>query len=365
MRRKLWIKCNAVLTALAFTMWWAAAAADGLSVKGSQLTLDGRPFLVKGVQLVGLVAPESALSGVFAEAHRHFGRPELTQIQRWNANTIRFQLSQPGLDKASTLYSEGYVAEVREAVKLARSMGFVVIASVQDHRPSGEGDPKGMPTEGTLRACETLASLFGSDTGVAIEPFNEPVLKESAPKPSPEAWSLWLRGGVGANSEILVGMQTLVTRLRQVGARNVLVVDGLRFSQTFEGCPLIEDPAREIVYGIHPYLRRRETESEWQRNFGFLTDRGLAVLASEWSAPTWKKAGKDPWCNKLPLSTAAKLLEFLKAKRIGVVGWAFDIPGTIVRDFNGTPTTLENVRCGDSGGGPGELLQKFFMNPVN
>ena len=55
-------------------------------------------------------------------------------------------------------------------------MGFIVIASVQDEPSSGETNTIGMPTAATLRADQTLGSLFKNDQGVMIEVYNEPEL---------------------------------------------------------------------------------------------------------------------------------------------------------------------------------------------
>jgi hypothetical protein len=50
------------------------------------------------------------------------------------------------------------------------------------------------------------------------------------------------------------------------------------------------------------------------------------------------------------------LLDYLITKQIGLVGQAFDLPGTIVTGFTYTPTSFVNFACGVPNGGPGELL---------
>jgi hypothetical protein len=54
---------------------------------------------------------------------------------------------------------------------------------------------------------------------------------------------------------------------------------------------------------------------------------------------------------------SALLLDYLAVKQIGVVGFAFDLPGTIIADYSTyAPTSYASFACGVSGGGPGQLL---------
>jgi endoglucanase len=302
---------------------------DIIAVSGPRVLLNNRRFPVKGVVIVGMVAPDGVLRGPYIEAHRHFGEKILREARAWGANTIRFQLSQPGLDPQGALYSSSYVSEVTRAMALARSLGFVVIASIQDQPPSGETLRVRMPTAATLRANLTLGALVKEDRGIIIELFNEPALR-----PSPENWTLWQRGGLSPEGFPVVGMQTIIDNLRQEGVGNLLAVDGLRFSKSFDGMPPLSDPLGQIVFAVHPYLMGNGHPQLWQWRFGFLTDAGKPVIATEWSAPTRLKRNGNAWCLRFPPETPARELQFLAAKEIGIVGWAFDFPGTLVADFN-------------------------------
>lgn len=328
---------------------------DVVAVHGASLTLNGQPLLIKGVVIVGRVAPQGAARGPYREAYRQFGRGILLRARQWGANTIRFQFSQPGLDPQGSLFASSYVAEVAQAIKLARSLGFVVIASVQDQAPSGERRPVGMPTAATLRADLTLGKLVKNDRGVIIEVFNEPDLP-----PNPQNWRLWQAGGTTPQGSRATGMQTIIDTLRRQGVRNLLAIDGLWFSQTFAGMPALRDPLDQFLFAVHPYLAGNGSRRLWQQRFGFLIDEGRPVVATEWSAPTRLGANGEAWCRRVPLDRPAQELAFLARRGIGVVGWAFDFPGTIVTNFSGVPTTLVGKKCGDSSGGPGELLKRHF-----
>ena len=119
----------------------AIASPPGVSVLGSQLLNDGVPWIPRGVQIVGLVAPDRALSGKYIAAHRHFGARELSAARAEGADAVRFQVSQFGLDPGNVLFSAAYVREVARTASRrakARPEGDR-LAPVEP--PAGRGDP--------------------------------------------------------------------------------------------------------------------------------------------------------------------------------------------------------------------------------
>jgi hypothetical protein len=350
----------------------SAQKTNGISVEGDHLTLDGERFLVKGVELICTLDPrQSGRRNVFVEnACPHFGKPLLEKAKAWGVNTIVFSVSQAGLDPQAPVYSQAYVSQVKNAFALARNMGFVVIAHVRDHggigaRFGSESNAEGMPDSSTLRADETLGSIFGDDQGVIIEVYTEPQLL-----PNSANWLLWRNGGQGTLGEV-VGMQTIISGLRAAGVRNVLAIDGLLYGRSFNGAPPLTDPLNRFFYAVHPYVNGGfNNPSIWQSSFGYLVDEGKTVVATEWTEPTSHTSASGlysplgRWCLTQPISLPQELLNYLARKRIGVVGFAFDVPGTIVTDFNGTPTSYIGAKCGDSFGGSGEILQEQFKIPA-
>jgi hypothetical protein len=71
---------------------------------------------------------------------------------------------------------------------------------------------------------------------------------------------------------------------------------------------------------------------------------------TEWDADS------DGNCVTNTPARAQLLLDYLASKQIGIVGFAFDIPGTIIANWSYTPTSYSDFTCGVSGGGPGQLL---------
>ena len=344
----------ACLVALALPAARAQAASPAISVQGNQLLRNGVPWVPRGVQIVGLVAPDGALNGKYIPAHEHFSAAELQAAVADHADVVRFQVSQFGIDPSGPLYSPAYVQEVQNGIETARSLGLAVIVSVQAEGPAGEMNRCPLPDSGDQRAWATLAPMFASDPGVMFELYNEP-----APPPTQTDWSRWLDGGevmFPGGSCQAVGMQTLIDGIRTVAPQNVIIVPGLRGEQTLRGMPQVTDPANpsdpQLVYGIH-YPSLVKNIGAWDRAFGAVTARA-PVLVTEWDANSTTNCLVNA-----PLE-AQLLLDYLASKQIGIVGFAFDLPGTIISDWSYAPTSYSAFACGAYGGGPGELLFSDF-----
>jgi hypothetical protein len=327
-------------------------AVPGISVFGSHLLNNGSPWIPRGVQIVGLVAPDGSLSGKYVAAHQHYSESELTRAVADGANMVRFQVSEFGLDPEATLYSAAYVREVGNAVETARSLGLQVIISIQAQGPAGENNRCPEPDAGTARVWAGLAAAFAGDHGVMFELYNEPGLG-----PGPNDWQTWLNGGPvvqasGFSCEA-VGMQTLVDLIRGEGATNVIIIPGLGGETTLSGMPAVSDPTDpsnpQLAYGIH-YPIPSGGIGVWDTSFGRLSAR-VPVMITEWDENSTTN------CFANAPNQSSLLLDYLAAKQIGIVGFAFDLPGTIITDYaTYAPTTFDRFACGVPGGGPGLLL---------
>lgn len=332
-----------------------AAPTPGISVVGNQLMENGQPFVPRGVQIVGLVAPNDQLSGKYIPANAHFGAAELEQAAADHANLVRIQVSEFGLNPADPLYSASYVQEVQQGVELARSLGLNVIVSLQAESPAGNETRCPLPDAGAATDWSELASMFAGDNGIMFELYNEP-----APLANPANWQTWLNGGPVANGSstcTAVGMQSLVDEIRQEGATNVIIVPGLDYELTLAGMPTVTDPSDpsdpQLAYGIH-YPALNLSTTAWDTEFGNLA-RTAPVIVTEWQANSTTN------CIQSSPTTAPLLLEYLASKGIGVVGFAFDLPGTIISDYNTYgPTNYDDFECGVAGDGPGQVLFDDF-----
>ena len=332
----------------------AAAGTSVITVSRNQLLRNGLPWVPRGVQIVGIVAPDGALSGKYVAAHQQFGYAELQAAVAAHADLVRFQVSQFGLDPQSPLYSPTYVAEVQNAVQTARTLGLAVIVSLQAQPPAGEPTRCPLPDAGAARAWGMLAPMFATDGDVMFELYNEPGVAAT-----PGGWIQWRAGGEiiypGGSCEA-VGMQALIAQIRAQAPSNVIIVPGLKGEQSLAGRMRIVDPANrtdpQLAYGVHyPSLSRGVTF--WDSTFG-RTSASVPVIVTEWDG--------NSTTNCVPNTPAVTslLLDYLASKRIGLVGFAFDLPGTIVADSAFTPTSYAAFACGVPNGGPGQLLFSNF-----
>jgi hypothetical protein len=246
------------------------------------------------------------------------------------------------------------VAEVEGAVQTARSLGLAVIVSLQAQPPAGEPTRCPLPDAGAARAWGVLAPMFATDGDVMFELYNEPGVAAT-----PAGWIQWRAGGeiiYPGGSCQAVGMQALVAQIRSQAPDNVIIVPGLKGEQSLAGRMRIVDPANradpQLAYGVHyPSLSRGV--SSWDKTFG-TTSASVPVVVSEWDANSTTS------CVPSTPAVAQLLLDYLASKRIGIVGFAFDLPGTIVADSAFTPTSYAAFACGVPGGGPGQLLFSDF-----
>ncbi|MCW2760249.1 MAG: 1,4-beta cellobiohydrolase [Marmoricola sp.] len=329
----------------------AAGSSIGLRVVGNQLTRDGYPFLPRGFNLVGLLAPAWCTTGQGPSAAAHFGQTELDAAKAWNANTLRFQVSQRGLADPAIAQADRdvYLQRVVSGVQLARSNGFVVIVSMQD-QSNGCGPAHPLPTAQTASAWDVLAPVLMSDSQVVFELFNEP-----GPANTAASWLQWKNGGATPSANqgaVAVGHQALVDRLRSMGATNVLIADGLSNAGRLAGMPLLEDEIGQLMYGVHPYTMK-DGVAWWDQQWGYLTPTA-PVIATEWNYQTAA-------CNTATVTLALNLLPYLRDHNIGLLAHAFDIPGhTITNDWSWSPTD-----CATAQGGSGQLTKDYFASQTD
>jgi endoglucanase len=322
----------------------AAAAAPTVTVSGVHLMRNGQVWLPKGVSMVGSLTCDKA-----PDSYTHWGTAELTAAKSFGADVMRFQASQPYLDPQSSLYQPAYLDRIKSMVAAAQSSGFVVVLSMQDHGFLACGDDSTLvPTSATRRAWKRLATPFLTNAGVIFELFNEPSNADTA-----AGWKLWKSGGSG-----YVGHQRIVDDLRTMGAKNVLFVDGAKKAETLTGAPMLNDPLKKLAYAIHPYsMASINTDPKsWDKRWGFMTAKA-PVVASEWNSQSMR-AG----CRTDDPVLAAKLVPWLKSHGIGLVGWSWDLPNTLIKDWTWALTTFTGYTCGVPGGGAGELLHASFTS---
>jgi hypothetical protein len=324
----------------------------GMSVVGNQLMRDGAPFRARGFNMIGALTPAWCSEGSGETARAHFGASELgTAITTWDANIIRLQVSQRGLEDPALTSTEisDYLSEITTDVATATGLGLVVILSMQD-QSIGCGPVHPMPSAQTVAAWKTLVPAFANAADVMFELFNEPENDVTA-----AAWAQWRNGGTGPTSNLgdpVVGFQTLVDDIRGWGADNVLLADGALHAEHLDGVSpyLLSDTTAGlgIAYAIHPYYFSPGA-TYWQTTYGFLAPT-QAIVATEWDY-----LAAD--CGTTAETLAPSFLTWLEQSGIGMTAHAFDVLATQIANWSYTPTA-----CGTSTGGSGKDLMSWYAH---
>ena len=342
----------AIISINSSVMVQAAPPVSGqqITIHGKDFYKDGKPWLPKGIKVEGFNEPGRlrAKNKGATQARDYWNADERTVIKRvFGADTIRFAVSQPGLDPQSPIYEPAYLDELLTAFKEARAAGFVVIPSMDAQGENGiEGLPC-MPNDSTVRAWKKLAPPLANDPGVMFELFDEPCKTMQPPD----------------RAEWAKDTQSIVDAIRATGAKNILLVDGLHYARSTSGLfPLIHDSLpNRMALAVHPYLSKGwyVNEQQWKREFGAEAAK-YPTIASEWNAVSTGGGCVGP---DMP-SVALSLIRYLESLHIGLVGWAIDSNyGRLVKDHTSfEPTDYSSfTECTktptDSGGG--KLLANY------
>ena len=318
--------------------------AQSVSIRNGQLTRDLRSWTPHGVVQIAFVAPPAAQKGVFLEAYQHYGPGAYQQMRSKGIDSVRIQVSQPGLDPQSALFSPAFREQVIGAVRAARAAQLVVLISVQDEEQSGEAQGVAeLPNAATGRVWESLAPVFSLDRGVLYELLNEPNLP-----PNSRNWQLWRDA-----------MNTMIEIVRRSGAHNVVVADGLLFGERLAGAPDLRDPLGQVAYASHPYAHHEQDQSQaaWDMKFGDFA-RHHPVIVTEWATvPKY-------YCDLRTPKATEEFLGYLQERNIGLMAYAWDFSGPKFGSmFHGFPpqtTAFEGLRCGDPNFGPGKAIERWY-----
>lgn len=339
---------------------------DAIAVSGNHLTRGSSPWAPHGLNFIAFVQPpavqpggcDGSTSGVFQSAWNRY-QADSSQLfiglAAWGSDTIRFQVSQEGLDPQSNIYSASFFNSFVQAVQNARSAGLNVIVSLQDECQSGDPATTNYPDARNLRVWTALAPQFRNDLGIMFEIYNEP-----EPAANTADWQTWK-----------TTFNNIIAAIRSTGTKNVVIADGLEFATTLSGAPDLTDSADSVAYAVHPYFHQANlTPSFWDAHFGTFAATH-PVIVTEWTTvANSATSGSSYYCDSNTPSQALSLLGYLQGHGIGMLGFTWDFTGSVFGSAvyytsASTKTPLNSTfaakQCGDSGYGPGNTLQSWFQ----
>lgn len=267
-------------------------------------------------------------------------------IKSWNANIVRVPLNEDcwlGINtnsKNAAYMGVPYRRNILNWVNLLTSNNLVVIVDLHSNAPGATPSTNQLPMPDADHApayWKSVAAVFKSNSSVIFDLFNEPlpyfdIENQYAKGSSGTAWQCWLNGGNICTGDpkityAAVGMQALVNAVRQTGARNVLMLGGLQYSndltQWLAHKPI--DPQNNLVASWHVYaMNSCANQSCWDSKIAPVAAQ-VPLIAGEFGigppAITRKTDCDAPFLNSL--------WSFFDNHQLGYVVWKFNVwPGS-------------------------------------
>jgi len=357
LKGKVWSSCTLIVLLVSFEILAAnVASCQGIrpftgdvEVQGKVLLRDGHVWVPHGFyQIAFEVAPgnlERADHPFWAIAYNHYTPQEYDDMQSAGADSVRLQISQIGADPQSPLFSREFLDKALSAIDAARARGLTVIVCVQDESHIPGDKSIDLPDAGTRRVWKEIAPRFASDRGVLFELLNEP-----RPTPNPQNWKRWE-----------AAMNQAIQAVRETGAKNVIVADGLGVGQVLDGAPLLKDA--QVAYSSHPYALQQygQTRDAWDAKFGKFSRRA-PVIITEWLSGGY-------FCDADTANSTVQFLQYLYQHGIGLEAGTWDwAPGGFGSARWGFPrneiSTFQGRECHQPGYGMGRTVAAWYTDGV-
>jgi endoglucanase len=258
----------------------AAAALGALSI-----AVSGNHF-VNGsgqtVRLLGVDRPgtEYACEGGWGYSDGAEDAADAATIAAWHVNAVRIPLNEDcwlGINSPSSdpFYGSaaGYQQAIAAYVSDLNADGIYAILDLHWTAPGAliADGQRPMADQHSLGFWSSVAGVFKDNPAVLFDAFNEPYSPAadfSDMSAYPLTWSCWLNGGCslpdaadgtdpGSNpaTYIAVGMQAIVTAIREAGATQPILLGGLSYANDLSGWLAHEpiDPDDQLAASLHTY----------------------------------------------------------------------------------------------------------------
>ncbi|MFD9306792.1 cellulase family glycosylhydrolase [Streptomyces sp. NPDC060048] len=325
------------------------SGAPELGVTGNRLTdPNGATRRLLGVN-------RSGAEYMCVQGHGIFDGPvddaSVRAIADWEANTVRIPLNEEcwlGLDNIKPEYrGASYIEAIKGLVDRVLAHGMTPVVELHwtygqyTGNSSGCADvhascQKPMPNAQYTPAFWTsVANTFKNDRRVVFDLFNEPY-PDRATSTSAQAWACWRDGGTcpGIGYEV-AGMQDLLDAVRATGARNVVLVPGIAYSndlsQWLNHSPT--DPTGNLAAAWHVYnFNTCSNEACWDSTLAPVAAR-VPLVAGEIGENTCGHAFID------------RVMAWSDARALSYLGWTWNTWNcssgpALITSYDGTPTSF-------------------------
>jgi hypothetical protein len=308
----------------------------GLHAAGNSIEdSEGNRITLRGVNRSGTEYKCTDGSGIFEGPS---DEASVRAIASWNVNAVRVPLNEScwlGINGVSPrLSGENYQRAIVDYVALLHKYSLIPVLEL--HRAAAGGLLASMQlpmpnADHSVDFWTSVATTFLDDDGVMFEPFNEPFPDEN--RDNAAAWQCWRDGCAVTNprdehgntrpSYDAVGMQGLVDAIRKAGAKHLLLVGGVQFSNSLTQWlvhqPIDPLPEQNLAAAWHVY------------NYNGCRSRSCWDVAPASVAAAVPLVATEIGQNDCGSSAFIKpLMEFLDEQRVGYLAWTWNAYGSCV-----------------------------------
>ena len=286
-------------------------AAPAISVQGNRLIdAAGNVVQLRGVSFSGFEfvaiggwSPEDPSGGQAGQPHG----PKWAALKAWRANTIRFTLNETSWLGLTCVDTDGvtrdgdpgdnYRSAIATQVDQAVAAGLYVLIELHWSAP-GNTCPMVQTqmanADHSIAFWTSVATTFKDNSAVLFSLYNEPFFFGlSSPT---DQWSALMTGATlnyypatsGTHNykniettRTSAGMQAMLDAVRATGARNVVLIGGIEFSNNMSGwqANMPTDSLKQIAAAWHPYppMQRATTAAVAAGGSGYAVDDTITL----------------------------------------------------------------------------------------
>jgi hypothetical protein len=307
----------------------SAASPPGIAVAGTKLVDgSGAPLRVAGVNRSG---SEYACAQGWGMFDGPTDDASIAAIASWGVNAVRVPLNEDcwlGINGVNPAYAgTNYQSAIRAFVTRLEAHGLDVILDLHWGAAGKQlalGQEQAPDADHAPAFWSSVASQYKGVSGIAFDLFNEP---------HDISWSCWLNGCTTSAGWKATGMQQLINAVRNAGAKQPVIVEGLNWGGDLSGwlANKPSDPAGQLAAGWHIYnFSGCNTTSCWNTTVAPVAQQ-VPVLATE--------VGESDCAGGF----LGSLLPWADSHHIGYMAWAWDVAScgggpSLISDYSGTPT---------------------------
>jgi endoglucanase len=366
----------------------AAAAPLSISISGNHFVNGaGQPIRLLGVNHQSF---EYACVDGFGYNDGHMDAADAAAVASWNANAVRVPLNedcwlglngQPNSSQTEEkLTQAGYQQAVEEYVADLNAHGLYAILDLHWTAPGAQvaNSQQPMPDEHSVPFWQSVAQTFKSNPAVVFDLFNEPfdpTDKNSGDDEEPldkVSWDCWESGGcdtvaytetaegtkrTGAKYQV-VGMQTLLSTIRETGATQPVMVGGLNFANdlTEWATHAPNDPLNQEAASFHNYMGKPcDNVSCWNSVIAPIA-ANVPVVTGEFAEDNFTE---QKCANTTPSTFDQDYMTWADQHGVSYLAWAWTVLNQeekdgegcsafyLIEDYGGTPAVPNGTALHD------------------